>query len=121
MSKTINDAEWRKRLLALVDELDAADARSRDEAKPVALDQAAVGRLSRMDAMQVQQMALAERQRRDLMRRRIAAALARLDGGVFGVCVSCDEDIAPRRLAADPATPQCIDCVDAAPRGGAGR
>ncbi|MEQ8370349.1 MAG: TraR/DksA C4-type zinc finger protein [Alphaproteobacteria bacterium] len=121
MGKPVSDREWRKRLAALRDELDAADARGRDEARPVALDQAAVGRLSRMDAMQVQQMALAEQQRRDVMRRRIAAAEKRLDDGEFGYCAGCGEDIAPGRLAADPTTPQCIDCATGAGGKEAGR
>ncbi|TDI61845.1 MAG: TraR/DksA family transcriptional regulator [Alphaproteobacteria bacterium] len=78
---------------------------------PVELDQQSVGRLSRMDAIQVQAMAKdAERRRQDEVRR-IDAALARLDAGEYGYCVTCGEDIAPKRLAFDRSIPTCIDCA----------
>src|SRR3546814_7937495 len=46
---------------------------------PVALDQESVGRLSRIDAMQVQAMALAQQRRRQSERNAIDAALLRID------------------------------------------
>ena len=42
----------------------------------------------------------------------IDAALARLDEGTYGVCVSCGGDISPGRLEARPATPLCITCAN---------
>lgn len=77
----------------------------------VELDQSRVGRLSRTDALQQQAMALASAQRRQTGIVRIDAALARLARGGYGFCTSCDEAIAPARLAHDPATPVCIDCA----------
>ena len=38
-------------------------------------------------------------------------ALERVAAGTFGVCVGCDEPIAPERLEARPTTTTCIDCV----------
>jgi RNA polymerase-binding transcription factor len=89
-------------------DLSALSAESRD---PVALDQQSVGRLSRMDAIQVQAMAQeAERRRaRDLVR--VGEALKRLDDGDYGTCAECDEDIAPKRLEVDPAAALCIKCA----------
>lgn len=49
-----------------------------DNAATVNLDQAGVGRLSRMDAMQQQAMALASVQRLAIQQRRVEAALARV-------------------------------------------
>lgn len=40
----------------------------------------------------------------------IDEALARIDEGVFGVCVDCGREIAPERLEAIPYTSRCIDC-----------
>jgi DnaK suppressor protein len=69
---------------------------------PVKLDQDSVGRLSRVDAMQVQEMALAAE------RRRIDAALTRLADGDFGFCLTCGEEISARRLQHDPSVSQCL-------------
>lgn len=40
----------------------------------------------------------------------IDTALAKLDEGSYGICESCDEDIAPARMKAFPLTTLCIDC-----------
>lgn len=77
---------------------------------PVELDQTSVGRLSRMDAIQQQAMAQAGKQRRQLERRRIDAALDRIENGDYGYCVRCGEEIAPRRLELDPAIATCVSC-----------
>jgi DnaK suppressor protein len=42
------------------------------------------------------------------------AAIRRIEAGTFGVCVGCEEDINPRRLAAVPFAPLCIVCQEAA-------
>ena len=84
---------------------------SRDDRSTVTLDQQSVGRLSRMDALQRQAMAQATERRRDDERRRIEAALARLDDGEYGYCVECGEDIPQDRLAADPTVPSCVSCT----------
>ena len=41
----------------------------------------------------------------------LRAALARLDAGSYGLCVTCGESIAPARLHALPAATQCIRCA----------
>ena len=43
----------------------------------------------------------------------IQAALLRMDEGVYGICVRCGEDIAPRRLEVMPASTLCISCASA--------
>lgn len=40
----------------------------------------------------------------------IDAALARLDAGTYGSCVTCGRPIGEERLAAMPYATQCIDC-----------
>jgi DnaK suppressor protein len=42
--------------------------------------------------------------------RDLRAALNRVAEGTYGVCVDCDEPIAPKRLAAVPWTPRCLSC-----------
>lgn len=92
-------------------ELMAQRETTRDSRAPVELDQASVGRLSRMDAIQVQAMALAAEQRRLDGIGRIDQALTRLEDGSFGECIVCGDPIAPKRLELDPAIATCIACA----------
>lgn len=101
----------RDRLLARRTEIEALISGSREARAAVELDQTRLGRLSRMDALQGQQMALAADRRRTLELQRIDAALRRLETGDYGHCVRCDEPIAAKRLAFDPAAPMCVDCA----------
>jgi len=103
---------FRARILARLAELDEADARGRAGQATVTLDQQAVGRLSRQDALQSQAMAHATQARREAERRRLRAALARVDKGAFGYCEDCGEEIAQARLALDPGIMRCISCAN---------
>lgn len=95
------------RLSALAEE----DRLGRDSQSVVALDQQAVGRLSRMDALQAQAMAKATQARRDQMRRALHLALDRIAEGEFGYCEDCGEEIAARRLELDPTVRRCVACA----------
>lgn len=102
---------FRDRLLAMAAELEEAERATRDDRAPVTLDQQSVGRLSRMDAMQVQAMAAAQSRRRTAEIGRIRAALRRWEEGEFGWCGECGEEIAAKRLELDPAAPLCVGCA----------
>ncbi len=64
--------------------------------------------------MQAQAMAKASGERREALLRQIDAALKRIDDGVYGLCVDCDERIHARRLEVDPTALRCIDCASKA-------
>jgi DnaK suppressor protein len=106
----------RQTLHQRLDELRQSSASTADSRKPVALDQASVGRLSRMDAMQMQAMAQAAERMRSREIARVEAALERLDAGDYGTCVTCGETIGEKRLATDPTIPTCITCATTASR-----
>ncbi len=101
----------RRTLTGELDTLAASSAAGAAARRPVTLDQQSVGRLSRMDAMQVQAMAQASDARRRHRARRIEAALRRLDEDDFGCCARCGEAIPAKRLAIDPALAHCVDCA----------
>lgn len=42
---------------------------------------------------------------------RIRNALARIDDGTYGVCVTCGDEISAKRLDILPATPFCATCA----------
>lgn len=78
------------------------------------LDQTRQGRLSRMDAMQQQEMAAETARRRALELTQIDSALARIESGDYGLCMRCDEQIAARRLEITPTATLCIRCANQA-------
>ena len=81
-----------------------------DAADTVELDQTRQGRLSRMDAMQQQAMAQANRSSKRTRLAAIEAALSRIDAGDYGECRECGEMIAAARLKARPEARLCIVC-----------
>jgi DnaK suppressor protein len=83
---------------------------SDDASKPVTLDQQSVGRVSRIDAIQQQQMASANRDQTIALLQEVDAALKRVESDEYGLCQMCDEPIALLRLQAQPHTANCIDC-----------
>ncbi len=42
--------------------------------------------------------------------RQVKVALRRIQDGSFGTCIECEEAISPKRLAAVPWAPRCIQC-----------
>jgi DnaK suppressor protein len=62
------------------------------------------------------ELAIRNLDRESNLLRNVRAALRRVEDGSFGVCVHCDEDISPKRVAAVPWTPYCIACQEAADR-----
>ena len=86
-------------------------------AKPVLLDQTAVGRLSRVDSMQSQAMANAARQAMMNRLKQCNAALQAVERGEYGFCRMCEEPIGVKRLTAKPEAPLCLRCQSRADRG----
>lgn len=90
--------------------LDSHDM-TKDDTKPVVLDQSSVGRLSRIDAIQIQEMAQQSARRKQDLLVSIDKALWRIDQDLYGVCEHCDEDINPKRLQIDPTLTLCVTCA----------
>lgn len=103
--------KFRKLLLQWRGDLLSTSAVRDESSATVHLDQQSVGRLSRMDAMQSQELAKATRVRADRQLKLITAALARIDNDEYGECRQCGEAINPRRLEIDPTSLHCIDCA----------
>jgi DnaK suppressor protein len=77
---------------------------------PVSPD-SSVGRLSRVDAMQVQEMRLAllRRKREEVVR--LESALRLIESGKYGICNGCGKEIPERRLEAVPDAQMCVPCL----------
>lgn len=104
------ELEFKERLLDLKADLEARQDHNQAALDTVELDSNRVGRLSRMDAMQGQQMAQAAERRRRMKLQQVEGALRRLAEGHYGQCFVCEEAIALERLRFDPTLTRCVDC-----------
>ncbi len=100
-------------LLQLRIELKEFVDKSEGGTKPVELDQCTVGRLSRIDSIQMQQMAKANREQHQMRLKQITQALRRIDDDDYGYCRRCEEPIGYPRLKARPESPFCLSCQGA--------
>jgi DnaK suppressor protein len=116
MRNDIDLQYFKKRLEERLEEIIAAQESRKKEVAPVELDQARVGRLTRMDAMQQQAISQAAARLADLELQRIQSALGRMQSGDYGYCIICDEEIAEGRLRFDPSILTCISCAKEADR-----
>ena len=109
--KDINLQELKEKLLTHRQEILNDAASSKASRQPVQLDQTSIGRLTRVDAIQFQAMALETDRRRQVELQQIKAALKRIDEDDYGECKICGEYIKSKRLEIDPSATICIDCA----------
>ena len=102
---------FRSRIQARIVELEALLGSAAGDSRPVELDQSRVGRLSRMDAMQDQQMVLELRRRKKRQLLEVGNAIKRIEEGNFGICIFCRKEISHERLEAFPEVQTCITCA----------
>lgn len=101
---------YRKQIHAQYKEIQDDLNKENDGEKVVELD-TSIGRLSRMDAMQGQQMALELRRRKEQHLMRLDSALARIQKGTYGSCGKCKKPINEERLEFQPDAVLCIQCA----------
>jgi DnaK suppressor protein len=101
---------FRQRLETMEAELREGVEGNTEAAAPVQLD-TSIGRLSRMDAIQSQQMALGLKARQQQALLRVRSALQALRDGSYGRCRRCKAAIAIERLDAQPDALLCVHCA----------
>jgi DnaK suppressor protein len=102
---------FRRRLEERRDELTALIAEGRRADQPVSPDKA-IGRLTRQDALQQQQMSAALVRRNEQELHRVQRALHAIDAGTYGLCQRCGSPIAAARLQAMLYASLCVHCAD---------
>ena len=83
---------------------------SRHALKPVTLDQTLLGRVSRMDAIQQQEVAASTHRHKSITLQKVTNALALFKIDNFGYCRKCDNPIGYKRLKAQPESALCLRC-----------
>ena len=103
-------AYFRKRLEELEREIREDMVANPEDLGVVELD-SSIGRLSRMDALQNQQMALELKRRQENQLLRIENAFKRLAKGHYSLCGKCKKPIEEDRLEVFPDTVTCVRCA----------
>ena len=103
-------AELREELENELARLERTLPTSREAARPVQLDQTCVGRLSRIDAMQNQQMSADLHSRNEARHAQLLDALGRMQAGTYGTCDRCGQPIPFGRLIVFPEARHCASC-----------
>lgn len=83
----------------------------RELARPVSPDNA-IGRLTRMEAINSKSINEAALAKAEVTKLKLERALARIDDPDFGFCRECDEPIPPARLMILPETDLCVQCAE---------
>ena len=103
----------REQLTALRETLRAQKTRMAAEPIDEAAERAGMGGADRGDeaaAVVNADMRLASAERTTRKLEAVEEALARIRDGTYGICLDCDQPIAPARLDAEPAAVRCIEC-----------
>ena len=103
-------AQLRDEVRLQLSKLEASMVVSDEAAKPVELDQSAVGRLSRMSSIQSQGMAKGLHEREAIRLALLQEAERRLDSGTYGTCSDCGAEVAFERLVIFPESATCMAC-----------
>ncbi len=103
--------EFFRRLTVAKAQIKALLDQTAQDSRPVDLE-LPIGRLTRIDAIQMQGMAQMNRQQLDIRRQQVDASLAAFDTGKFGFCRHCHQPISFARLEVLPESPFCVDCQE---------
>jgi DnaK suppressor protein len=93
-----------------IQELKAILGTDSEDTKPIEPD-VSIGRLSRLDSMQMQQMALEQKRRQEAELQKLENAIKRIHDGSYGSCMMCRQPIATARLEAQLDAILCINCA----------
>ncbi len=117
MIKPMNSAERKELQRKIKAEIEAQReliASLRETSKPVAPDNA-IGRLSRMEALNDRAVSEASLNAAQAKLSRLETALGKVDQPDFGICVNCDNPIPPGRILLMPEATRCVPCAEKNP------
>jgi DnaK suppressor protein len=105
-----NQTRFRKLIQDRLSAIDQDLKENTTETEAISPD-VAIGRLSRLDSMQMQQMALASKRRLEQEKTELHDALRRVDRGTYGICLLCNKPIAEERLEYQLTAQACVECL----------
>ena len=102
--------QLQQQLLRIKAELEEQLNSNQDATNIVELDQSTTGRVTRIDAIQQQSMAVSTRNKVRQRLQSVNLALSKHTKEDYGYCKQCDETIAFVRLLAQPESRLCLSC-----------
>jgi DnaK suppressor protein len=91
----------------------AAELENRSRNRETLATDSSADELDRIQQAGNQEFAMNNLERNYNRLREVEIALRRITAGTFGICVECEENINPKRLAAIPWASSCIACQEA--------
>jgi DnaK suppressor protein len=113
--ETAIQESFRPKIEARICELEKAMESTKEDREAISPD-VSIGRLSRLDSMQMQQMALGMNSRMLEEVKQLKEALKRIDNGRYGTCELCRKDIPMERLEFQLDATICVECFRRASR-----
>ena len=101
---------FKTQLLLEIEKTEQKITEYREWTKPVSPDDA-IGRLSRMDAINNKSVTESALRQAEEKLRRLYFVTTRLDSADFGRCVKCQQAIPPGRLLIKPESIHCVRCA----------
>ena len=108
MEQAIQES-FRPKIEARIQELEEEMESTKQDREAISPDKS-IGRLSRLDSMQMQQMAVGMNNRMKEELKQLKDALVRIDKGRYGICELCRKDIPMERLEFQLDATICVDC-----------
>ena len=99
------ETEIKKRLIKFEEQI----IELKEESKPIAPD-CAIGRVSRMDAINNQSISQAALNKKLLQKNGLLAALENIHQDDFGKCLNCGKEIQMGRILIMPESRKCVNC-----------
>ncbi len=81
----------------------------KEQVKPIAPD-CAIGRVSRMDAINNQSISQASLDKKLIQKNGLQAALDNINNEDFGICLNCGASIQMGRILIMPESRKCVNC-----------
>ena len=107
--------QLRRAILSKISELRQIMDTDAKDAEAIELDQARVGRLARMDAVQHHAIAKAQAEKAGIQYNQLQLILTRVDDLEdldLGECLECGEDIGLGRMLIRPESVYCVRCAE---------
>lgn len=111
--QTMNQEEkdiLKNEIRMMIETLKSEISQMEESAAPISPENA-IGRVSRMDAINNKSVVEASLRHRSRKLVRLQMALTKVDNSDFGICSNCKKPIQPKRLILMPDSDRCVKCA----------
>lgn len=99
-----------EQIISQLERVKKSIASLQEQTRPIPLD-GAIGRVTRMDAIQQKSMSEANLRTAEEQLHKLEEAMAKVEDPEFGLCTRCHKPIPVERLLALPGIQRCVHCA----------